>query len=198
MKRAERIGILGGTFDPIHYGHLVLAEEVKEALGLDRVLFVPAFIPPHKSGGHVLNERHRTRMVSRAIRGNPSFELSRIELEARSISYTVETLKTLHRAHPKAKLFFIAGSDNVRELRAWRQIREIFRLCTFVVAKRPRFPLDGVPRSCRVVEIVLLDIASSDIRERVARGRSIRYLVPEGVRRYIEDHRLYRKGTGFR
>ena len=187
----ERLGILGGTFDPIHYGHLVLAEEVKDSLRLDRVLFVPAFLPPHKPSDRILSAHHRAKMAALAIRGNRDFKLSRVELSRRSVCYTVETLKSLRKANPGASLFFIAGSDSVGELSGWRESQTIFSLCTFVIAKRPRFPLSGVPFGCRVVEIALLDIASSDIRARVAKGRSIRYLVPESVRRYIKRHNLY-------
>lgn len=200
----RRLGVYGGTFDPPHMGHLVAAESVREQLGLDRVLFVPAGIPPHKNAGEVAPARHRYLMTVLATLGNPHFATSRFEIERAEPSYTVVTLRALKEEYgPEAELFFILGADALLELPTWREPAAVLELATMVAVTRPGYSLAPVAERLgdlyRVhqdrivfVEVPALDIAATDIRERVRAGRSIRYLVPDMVREYIERHGLYR------
>ena len=187
-----KIGLLGGTFNPIHIGHLILAEEALCKLRLDKVIFVPSYQPPHKEEENVLDAAHRLNMAVLAIEGNPKFEVSRVEIDARQTSYSIDMIKKFRQIHgPKAEVFFITGSDSLKELFSWKKIDEIFELTNFIVANRPGFPVKEVPEGAQAVAITGMEISSSDIRERLRKGRSIRYLVPEKVRAYIEKHRLY-------
>lgn len=196
------VGVLGGTFDPIHIGHLAAAEEVREALGLERVLFVPAGIPPHKPGGLISAPHHRLAMVELAIAGNPAFEVSRVELERTGPSYTVDTLDALS---PGRHLTLILSAESFRGLPSWHEAERILALARIAIVPRgglappgkgwleEHFP--GV--KARIVELDAprLRLSATDIRARVAAGRSIRYLVPDAVIGYIEDHDLYRDET---
>jgi nicotinate-nucleotide adenylyltransferase len=201
----RRVGILGGTFDPIHYGHLVIAEQVREALQLDRVLFVPAARPPHKLDVSISSAADRAAMVELAIAGNPAFALCRIELDRSGPSYTVDTLEELA---DEARLdgiarsfFFILSSEAAAGLPRWHAPARILELAKLAVVSRPGFPEpDGQVLSAmasgsadRVLTIETLPVANSasDVRTRAASGRSIRYLVPPAVESYIRDHRLY-------
>jgi nicotinate-nucleotide adenylyltransferase len=203
-----RVGILGGTFDPVHYGHLVIAEEVREALGLDRVLFVPAPRPPHKLDEEVAPIANRVAMVELAIAGNPAFAMSRVELDRSGPSYTVDTLETLaneaRREGIIRSFFFILSSEAAATLPSWRAPSRILELARLVVVPRSGFPVPDVsvlasesgasPADERILtaETVPLAHSSSDVRARAASGRSIRYLVPPAVEAYIRDYRLYR------
>jgi nicotinate-nucleotide adenylyltransferase len=201
-----RVGILGGTFDPIHYGHLVIAEEVREALSLDRVLFVPAAIPPHKIGLSITPAHHRAALVELAIAGNPSFAISRIELERDGPSYTVDTLQALagdaSRQGVARELFFILSTEALAGMRTWREPDRILALCRLAVVARPGVPIPDrgglaaafgdLADRIVVVDTVPLSHSASVVRERAAAGRSIRYLVPPAVETYICEHRLYR------
>ena len=183
-----RIGIFGGTFNPIHLGHLLLAETARETLALDRVVFIPSHQPPHKRAKDLLPGAHRVKLIELAIRDQPAFVVSDIELEREGPSYSIETVQILRKQLPQATLFLLIGADmlSVRWL-AWDELK---RLCTIVVARRPGSP----PRreaSLKWLTMPQLDIASSDIRARLKAGRSIRYLVPAAVERYIRQHRLY-------
>ena len=205
----RRVGILGGTFDPVHFGHLVVAEQVREALGLDRVLFVPAGAPPHKLDEEVTAADHRAAMVELAIAGNPSFLMSRVELERGGPSYTVDTLRTLAdeavRQGVERDLYFILSAEALDDFGDWHDPAGILSCCRLAVVPRPGAPLPdrawltahlagGAAGAARVVcvETVPLAHSASDVRERAAAGRSIRYLVPPAVEQYIRDHRLYR------
>lgn len=191
MKR-KRIGILGGTFNPPHLGHFVLAQETLKKLKLDKVIFIPTYIPPHKKIKSN-NAYMRYKMVALACRGNPRFELSKIELEKGSVSYSVDTLRKLRNKYGKnAELFFIIGSDSLNELRSWKDIDEVLKLANFIVANRPGFPVKKLKRKVKLIEIASLDISSSMIRDRLRHSQSIRYLVPESVRKFIMKHRLYK------
>ena len=187
-----RLGLFGGTFNPIHVGHLVLAETAREHLALDRVLFIPAASPPHKRARDLLPGATRLRLVQLAIRDHPAFVASDIELTRPGPSYSIETVRCLRRQLPAATLFLLIGEDML-EVR-WRAWDELRRLCTIAAARRPESP----PASCRGVRwlpMPQLAIASSDIRKRLAAGRSIRYLVPSAVERHIRQHRLYQRRT---
>lgn len=187
-----KIGILGGTFNPIHYGHLILGEQVLGQLGLDRVIFVPSFIPPHKKNDAVVEAAHRLRMVRLAVGRNAHFAVSDIEIRRRGKSYTVDTLRQICRKYREAELFFICGSDLVSELPTWKNLDEILRMAKFVLAKRPGFGKRLSGKSFLKIDVAQVDISSSLIRDLIHRGNSIRYLTPEGVVEYIEKHGLYK------
>jgi nicotinate-nucleotide adenylyltransferase len=199
-----RLGILGGTFDPIHYGHLVLAECCREHCRLDRVLFLPAAVPPHKSGYEVTAAADRVEMLKLAIGGHPQFEVSTCEVDRGGINYTFEVLAALQAEHPQAKLFFLLGSDSLNDLPRWREPKRICALATLAVAQRAGSPepnwqaLAGLVSPDRLEEyrtcqttMPQIGISSNDLRRRVAEGRSIRYQTPRAVEKYIETHGLY-------
>ncbi|MFA5146043.1 MAG: nicotinate-nucleotide adenylyltransferase [Candidatus Omnitrophota bacterium] len=188
-----RIGILGGTFDPIHMGHLILAEEACFKLKLDKVIFVPTYLSPHKESGPVVSAEDRFRMTELAIEDNPALEASRFEIDARKRSYSIDTLKEFRAKYgQESQLYFITGSDSLKDLFSWKDVNEIFKISKFIVANRPGYPFQDVPKEVDTVVITPIEVSSHDIRKRVKEGRSIRYLVPEKVRRYIADHKLYR------
>ncbi|HEY3522829.1 MAG TPA: nicotinate-nucleotide adenylyltransferase [Candidatus Limnocylindrales bacterium] len=197
------IGILGGTFDPVHWGHLAIADEAREALGLSRVLFVPAARPPHKSGTRVSRPEHRVAMLEAAIADNAAFAVSRLELDRSGPSYTVDTLEALatDRALGGAERWFILSTEALAGFPSWRRPDRILELaCLAVVPRAGRPPLDrgwldeqlpGAASRVRWLDGPAIDVSASQIRERAAAGRSIRYLVPRAVAAYIEHHRLY-------
>lgn len=189
-----KIGILGGTFNPIHFGHLVLAEEVKEALTLDKVIFVPANLPPHKDDKDVIPSEHRLKMVKLATKDNPHFSVSDIEIRRKGKSYSVDTLKEFKKRFAKDReLFFIVGSDAITYLREWKDVGELFKLAHFVMATRPGYALNEENSNILTVSIKAIDISAFEIRQRIKEDKSIRYLVPEAVRRYIIRKELYLK-----
>lgn len=188
-----RIGILGGTFDPIHMGHLILAQEACERLKLAKVIFIPCHTPPHKEASQAADPEDRYRMVVLATQTNPSFDISRIEIERGGTSYSVETLTGLkERLGEATDLFFIVGSDSLGELISWKDINEIFKLANFIVAERPGYPIKDLPEGAEVMPITSFEISSSGIRQRIRQAGSIRYLVPDSVREYIIQKNLYR------
>jgi nicotinate-nucleotide adenylyltransferase len=188
-----RIGILGGTFNPIHIGHLILAEEAHFKLKLDKLVFVPAFMPPHKSSLDVISAKDRFEMVKIAVEDNPAFEVSTFEIDSKKKSYSIDTLKEFRGVYGEdTQLCFITGSDSLKDLFSWKNINDIFKISKFIVANRPGYPMGEVPKEVDTVVITPIEVSSEDIRKRLAEGRSIRYLVPETVRKYIVDHKLYR------
>lgn len=211
----RRVGILGGTFDPIHYGHLVVAQQVCEALRLDRVLFIPAALPPHKLDEEIAPAADRAAMVELAIAANPGFAMSAIELQRAGPSYTVDTLAELveeaARQRVARELYFILSSEALAGLGRWHEPERLLRLARLAVVQRPGAPLpdmaqlgDMLPGGAasvdrvECVDTVPLANSSSDVRARAISGRSIRYLVPPAVEAYIRDHRLYRSETPVR
>lgn len=202
----QRLGILGGTFDPIHHGHLVAAEEALYQLGLDRVLFVPAGAPPHKPSRPISPADHRARMVELAIAGKSHFALSRVDLDRPGPCYTVDLLALLRLEWgPGPTLFFIVGADSLSEISTWYQPRRLIALCELAVVERPGSEIDlaqvegelpGVGDRLHRVQMPRLEISSSDLRVRRRAGRSISYLVPPAVEDYIFEHGLYREMTG--
>jgi nicotinate-nucleotide adenylyltransferase len=193
---AHRIGVMGGTFDPIHHGHLVAAEEARHAFSLDRVLFVPAGDPWQKADTAVTLAGDRLAMVEAAIADNEAFEASRVDIDRDGPTYTVDTLRSVAATQPGADLFFITGADAILEILTWKQPDEALSLATFVAVTRPGYDLaklDPVRVADHVLtlEIPALAISSSDVRERVREGRPIRYLVPAAVASYIAKHGLY-------
>ncbi|MBC7263037.1 MAG: nicotinate-nucleotide adenylyltransferase [Chloroflexi bacterium] len=200
-EEQRRIGVLGGTFDPIHYGHLIIAEDARATLGLERVLFVPARRSPLKQPHSSAPAHHRVRMVELAIASNPHFELSRVDLERPAPSYTVDTLRLLQEAWgPRADLYFIIGADSLADLLRWHQPEEIIRLCHLVVAPRPGHRADlealethlpGITARTILLHSPEVGIAAVDLRRRVREGQSITYQTPPEVEAYIREHRLY-------
>ena len=212
-----RIGLLGGTYNPIHLGHLRLAEEVRELFELKEVHFIPSLIPPHKKDETITPSHHRMAMVSLALRSNPAFIASEIELRRQGPSYTIDTLQELHQTYgPKLQTYFILGIDAYLEIATWRRYQELFRLSHFVVVSRPGYQckdiqqilpveiahefcynkkINGYLHCCGYFtyfrDIHRYEISSSEIRSFIREGRSIRYLVPEAVREYIEQKGLY-------
>ena len=205
----RRLGILGGTFDPPHHGHLALAEWARVELALDAVWFVPAGEPPHKRGSAPSPARHRLAMTRLAVRGNPAFRVSTLECRRRGPSYTIDTLRALARSHPGTRLHLLMGADTWATFAHWREPAAIARAAELVVAlrpgarERPRAAAGRAGRSGRRVTWLSnpgLDVSSSALRARAARGRSLRYLVPDAVAHYIARHRLYapRRARGAR
>ncbi len=196
LRDADSVILFGGTFDPIHNAHLLLAECAAEQLGADVVLFMPAYRPPHKMNGRAITPAaHRAAMVELAIAGNPRFVMSRHELDAGSISYTVDTLAWLRAALPAARLRLMLGADAVRDFPGWRRPHDIAAMAGIVAVARPGVVLPaevlpGVP--VIAVAAPLVEISSTDIRERVAAGRSVRYRCPDDVIHYFQQHGLYR------
>ncbi len=187
-----RLGIFGGTFNPIHLGHLILAETARETLRLDRVLFIPTGQPPHKPAKDLLPGPARVALLQAAIRDHPAFVVSDIELQREGPSYSIDTVRVLRRQLPQAKLFLLIGEDMLA-LR-WVAWEEIVRLCTIVVARRPGAGMPPKKRGMRWLPMPLVEIASSEIRKRIRAGRSIRYVVPPAVARLIQQRRLYQSG----
>jgi nicotinate-nucleotide adenylyltransferase len=185
------IGLFGGSFDPIHHGHLIVAQVVLEALALEQIRFVPAREQPFKTGRHVAPPAIRARMVSLAIAGEPRFALERIELERPGPSYTVDTLRALRQREPGHDFAILIGADAARDLPAWREADALPRLATLVILSRPGAEIPRLPWPVRVVSVPGVDISATEIRRRVAAGRSIRYWVPEPVAECIVQERLY-------
>jgi nicotinate-nucleotide adenylyltransferase len=191
-----RIGLFGGTFDPIHVGHLIVAEEAREGLGLERIIFIPSGIPPHKHHRKISDPKLRLEMTGLAIEDNKHFELSDFEIGQQSASFTVETVKHFRDIlGERAELFLIVGADSILDVPTWREPEKLLSRCQPIVAGRPGFDLDGLGpelrERVRMLEGVLVDVSSTDIRERVAAGRSIKYLVPASVASFISEHKLY-------
>ena len=183
---------MGGAFNPPHLGHLVLAQEALEKLKLEKIIFMPSYIPPHKKIGRD-NAYRRYRMISLASKDNPAFQVSGIELERREVSYSVETLKILKKQYGReTELFFIIGSDSLFNLRRWKDEKELFKLANFVVGERPGFPIRKIRKKIKLIRMPLLDISSSMIRSRLRRSLPVRYIIPEKVRRFIEKSGLYK------
>lgn len=193
---------MGGTFDPIHYGHLVTAEQAREALDLDLVLFMPAGSPAFKQGAPVSDPEDRYAMTVLATAANASFYASRFEIDRPGVTYTVDTLRALRSWYPpNVELYFITGADAMMDILAWRDADDLASLATFIAATRPGYDIEmakrriaqsGIEFDVRYIEIPALAISSSHIRERVHRGSSVRYLTSESVMGYINKNGLYR------
>lgn len=201
----QRVGILGGTFDPPHYAHLILAQHAYEELKLTKVLFVPAGIPPHKNFTRTPVE-HRIKMLEMAIEDNDLFELSRVEVDRPGPHYTIDTVRIIQEANPQAELFFIMGGDVYRDLPSWDRPQEMFETCKLAVAvmRRPgpqgpdlrldmhREAIPDLEKHALMLTSPLVEFSSTDIVERLTNGRSVRYMVPQCVLDYIAEHRLYK------
>lgn len=197
----ERIGVFGGTFDPIHYGHLIAASELQHALRVDRTVFVPASRPPHKQSTVEGSDEHRLAMLRLAIAAEERFQVSTIEYERPGLSYTVDTLAALRGKHPAACLFLFLGEDALRDLPTWHQPERILSLAHLGIATRPRSHLDlevlyralpGIRNRNELVPTPSIGISATDLRSRVAAGRPVRYQTPDAVVEYIREHGIYR------
>jgi len=200
-----RLGILGGSFDPVHLGHLVMAEACREQLKLDEVWFVPAGHPPHKTDRELAPAKSRTEMIEFAVAGIPEFQISNIELKKETTSYTVETLEQIAAEDPDRKLFLLIGADSLQDFPNWKQPERIAELATIVAVNRGRqdppgmeeieqkLGLDVVDR-IRVITMPGIELSSTDIRHRIRSGHSIRFLVPKAVEAYLNEHQVYNPG----
>lgn len=199
----KKVGIMGGTFNPIHIGHMILAETAGSQYGLDTILFIPSGCPYMKKGVPVLPGEIRAEMVSLAIRDNSRFSLSRIEIERGGNTYTCDTLRTLKKENPDTEYYFILGADSLLAIESWKNPEEIFASCTLLTAVRDETDRELEAAEKRLSEKYYaktgrllcknMDISSTDIRKFIKNGQSVRYLVPDAVIQYIEQHKLYRK-----
>lgn len=198
-----RIGILGGTFNPIHNGHLFIAETAREELGLNKVLFIPSSIPPHKFSMGIAKGTHRLKMIELAIAGNPFFEVSEIELNRQGITYTIDTLLELKSIYgEEVTLFFIIGADTLFDLVNWKNWNEVAKLCNFVIVNRLGFVKERQSEFAKElqekfatkifqIESPNIDISSSEIRKRAEQGKSLKYLLNDSIIDYIKENRIY-------
>ncbi|RYD03443.1 hypothetical protein N752_19890 [Desulforamulus aquiferis] len=193
---------MGGTFDPIHYGHLVVAEEVRHQFGLEKVIFIPAARPPHKTAKEISKPHHRVNMARMATATNKYFEVSTIELEREGPSYTIDTVVAIQEIYDVDKVYFITGADAVLEILTWKEAERLLSICNFVAATRPGYDLNKLAENLKPLpkdvfkniiplEVPALSISSTDIRNRVREGRSIKYLLPEPVEEYIRNNNIY-------
>lgn len=197
-----KVGIMGGTFNPIHFGHLILAETAYEEIGLDRILFIPSKNPPHKDSTEVISEEHRLKMVELAVQGNPHFQLSTIELDREGTTYTVDTLAQLTKENPNTDYYFILGADSLIKLETWKNCQGVLDLCTVVVAGRDDLKTEDIQLKiqyykdkygARIITLNMpsYELSSGFLRDRISKGKSIQYYVPEKVKDYILSNFLY-------
>ncbi|KJQ59930.1 nicotinate-nucleotide adenylyltransferase [Streptococcus cristatus] len=189
-KKRKQIGILGGNFNPVHHAHLVVADQVRQQLGLDQVLLMPEYEPPHVDKKETIDEQHRLKMLELAIEGIEGLGIETIELERKGISYTYDTMKLLTEQHPDTDYYFIIGADMVDYLPKWYRIDELVELVQFVGVQRPRYKT-GTSYPVIWVDVPLMDISSSMVRDFLAQGRTPNFLLPQSVLDYIEKEGLY-------
>ncbi|WP_407667898.1 nicotinate-nucleotide adenylyltransferase [Nostocoides jenkinsii] len=193
-RPVRRLGVMGGTFDPIHHGHLVAASEVQSLFELDEVVFVPTGQPWQKADRQVSNAEDRYLMTVVATASNPRFTVSRVDIDRDGPTYTIDTLRDLRTQHPEAELFFITGADALAQILSWKDAEELFELAQFIGVTRPGYVLteDGLPADrVHLQEVPAMAISSTDCRDRVGDGEPVWYLVPDGVVQYINKHQLY-------
>ncbi len=187
-----KIGIFGGTFNPLHIGHLILAEEAREKLGLEKIIFVPANLPPHKDNRDIAAGSHRLKMLKLSIKGNKYFGVSDIEIRRQGRSYTIDTIREFKQKYPADELYFIIGSDLLKYLDEWKDLAEINKMVKFIAATRPGYPLEKIPVYIRTLGIRAVDISGFEVRRCIKEEKSFRYLVPEAVFNYINKEGLYK------
>lgn len=200
-SQGNKVGIMGGTFDPIHFGHLVTAEAARHQFQLQRVIFIPAARPPHKTNRTISSPEHRLAMTRLAVQSNPHFEVSDMELTRPGPSYTIDTVAGVRRMDPGSDIYFITGADAVLEILTWHRVEELLATCKFIAATRPGYRLKDLTRitglpekyyqNIVTMEVPALAISSTDIRHRVRESRPIKYLLPELVEQYIFIEKLY-------
>jgi nicotinate-nucleotide adenylyltransferase len=202
----KRIGLMGGTFDPVHYGHLVAAEEARYRFDMKKVIFVPASKPPHKSRKDISPPEQRLEMTKIAVSSNPYFSTSDIEIKRAGLSYTFDTVMTMKQTNPDWEMYFITGADAILDILTWKNVEELLRECIFVAATRPGFhlellegKLDRLSKEAlariKTIDVPALAISSTNIRQRVREGRPIKYLLPEEVEKFIYHNNLYLSGS---
>lgn len=202
-EKFKRLAVMGGTFDPIHYGHLATAEAVRSKYKLDKIIFIPSGNPPHKEDRYIIDKSYRYNMAVLATMSNQHFEVSTIEIEREGNSYTIDTLKKLKSIYINSEIFFITGADALCEIEKWKDVSGNFNLATFIGATRPGVDFISVKNkidelkhkyNAKILNIHVpsLDISSTDLRERLKRNESIKYLLPENVEKYIYKYNLYR------
>jgi len=194
-SRRPRLGVMGGTFDPIHHGHLVAASEAAARFDLDEVVFVPTGNPSFKQHQHVSPAEHRYLMTVIATASNPRFTVSRVDVDRPGLTFTVDTLRDLRETRPDAELFFITGADAIEQILTWKDADELWKMAHFVAVSRPghQLSVDGLPPGVvSTLEVPALAISSTDCRRRAEAGQPVWYLVPDGVVQYIAKHGLYR------
>jgi len=187
-----KIGILGGTFNPVHIGHLILAEEAREKLRLDKIIFVAANLPPHKESRDIAPACSRIKMLRLASKGNKYFGVSDAEIKRQGRSYTIDTIREFKRTYPRDELYFIIGSDLLKYLEEWKDLTEINKMVKFIAATRPGYPLEKIPSYIQTLGIRAVDISGFEVRRCIKENKSFRYLVPEAVFNYIIKKKLYR------
>ncbi len=190
-QKRMKVGLLGGTFDPPHLGHLTLAQGVLEACQLDEVWFMPSHRPPHKNGNDITDNHYRVDMVQLAIAGNPDFKISLIEFERNGRSFTIDTIEILKANYPHFDFYFIIGGDMIEDLPNWHRIDELSDLISFIGVNRPGYDPDKERYKVSLIDVPQIDVSSSEIRKDLNLGRSGRYLLPESVRTFIEEKGLY-------
>lgn len=198
-KKKYAYGIMGGTFDPIHYGHLVTAEAARASFNLDKVVFVPSGRPPHKKDKVISSTKDRYIMTMLAVATNPWFEVSRVEIERQGFSYAIDTVSSFNEFYGHdVELYFITGADAILEILSWKNVNKLIEMCHFIAATRPGFNLEAtkhlppeILKKISFMEVPALAISSTDIRNRVKESRPIKYLLPEAVERYIYKNQLY-------
>lgn len=206
LRHIPRLGVLGGTFNPVHMGHLIMAQDAIEHFELSKVIFMPCAHPPHKTTNDLASARHRMAMLEVAIEGDLRFEVSDMELQRGGTSYTIDTIRELAAQYPGIEICFIVGADSLMELHLWKDVEALLGLCRVVTIARPGIELSSLrmsdfqlkdPWPVRLQADIrvghLINVSSTDIRYRAAEGMSIRYLVPAGVDMYIAEHSLYRR-----
>jgi len=194
---------MGGTFDPIHYGHLVTAEEARFQFNMEQVVFIPAGIPPHKARKNISHSSHRLAMTRLAVGSNHHFTVSDVEIKRSGPSYAIDTVRSIGKEYEGWEIYFITGADAVLEILTWKKVEELLQKCVFVAATRPGFQLESLGRKLahldrayssriKTMEVPALAISSTDIRRRVGEGRPIKYLLPEATEEYLYRHGLYK------
>jgi nicotinate-nucleotide adenylyltransferase len=202
-KQHLRIGVSGGTFDPIHFGHLIAAEHIRDSFKLDKLLFIPSGVPPHKNNAMIASAEDRFNMVAMAVKSNPYFEASSLEISRQGYTYSVDTLLQLREKYgSNVQIYFIIGADVVLDLLTWRDIEKVFGLCEFIATLRPGYKNDQLLKrieflklnymaKIHTADIPLIEISSTKVRKSIEKGKSIKYLVPDDVENYISNKGLY-------
>lgn len=201
----KNIGIFGGTFNPVHIGHLIAAQEVANQTGLDKIIFMPVGDPPHKRNSEVILPKHRLEMVKLAIENNDKFEICDIEIKRKGKTYTYDTLKELHNIYDDSEIFLIIGFDALRDIDSWKKVSDVFGMAQFIVVNRGNMESEMLEEienkrekydaDIRIVSIPDIEVSSTDIRRRAQEGESIKYLVPDNVIEYMQSKNLYRGGN---
>jgi len=190
-----KIAIMGGTFDPIHYGHLICAEEVRDRKNFDKIIFIPSANPPHKRRKNIIDSEHRYQMTLLATEDNPYFQISRIELDREGPSYAIDTVKELKKEYKLSDISWIIGVDSLIDFYIWKDFDKLLEICNFIATTRPNYDFSNVPddliNRVEQIEIPAIGISSTQIRQRIRQKKTIKYLVPKSIEEYIYGNKLY-------